>query len=163
MSKVKDLLEKIELFIPGLKGYKEKELLREEDLALRRKVEEMLNNSLSSLRLAEQPLVIGGIDPTIFEERVVQQLEVLRAWVSSAECGFGGLLDKVNIEEPQLQKILENDYKLLSTAEEFRKKAKEISVSTDPQKILESMSEFLDKISKIRSFLENRKRILLGE
>lgn len=160
---IKDIVERIEKFIPGLKGYKEKELLREEDLALRKKVEEILNNTSSNLRLAEQSLVMAGIDPTFFEERVIQQLEVLRAWVTSAECGFGGLLDSVNVEEEELKKVLENDCKLLELAEELRSSSKEVSTAVDPQKVLGSAQDILDKILKIRDLLENRKKILLGE
>ncbi len=160
---IKDIVERIEKFIPGLKGYKEKELLREEDLALRKKVEEILNNTSSNLRLAEQSLVMAGIDPTFFEERVIQQLEVLRAWVTSAECGFGGLLDSVNVEEEELKKVLENDCKLLELAEELRSSSKEVSTAVDPQKVLGSARDILDKILKIRDLLENRKKILLGE
>ncbi len=162
MAMIKEIVEKMELFIPGLKGYKQKELLREEDLGVRRKLEEFLNSATHHLREAEQAIAMSGGDPTLFEEKVVQRIELLRSWISSAESGFGGLFDKVNIEEPQLEAILQNDLQMLETAKELSEKAKELSTTLDTQKIFSAASELSEIIEKIRSLAEKRKQILLG-
>ncbi len=162
MGQIKDLVTSIERFIPGLSGYKGKELLREEDLALRRKLVEMLNAALSDLREAEKYAVMAtGLDPTMFEELVVQKLEVLLNQISSGEAGYGGIFDQITIEETTLSKILENDKKLLETVDAFRKAAADAKAKAMSGNALD-IQGLSSKLGEIATLVEKRRLLLRG-
>ncbi len=160
MSRLKELITAIERFIPGISAYKEKELLREEDLALRRYLRTMLEDALHDLRETERYAVMtSGIDPTLFEEQVVQKLEIIIRELESAEAGYAGWLDQINIEEDVLEAVLENDNALAEKVTAFREAAKQAYSDVMGGKPLD-IAGLSSMVREIEGLLERRKTIL---
>ena len=162
MGRLKDLVTSIEKFIPGLSGYKQKELLREEDLAVRQYIVKVLGESLNDLRQAEQyAIMTSQIDPTFFEQMVVQNLEGIIRRIESAEAGYGGLFDQITVEEPTLENLLENDKNLLEKVTAFRDTAKsEVNKVMSGQPL--DIQSLASAVNEIKTLIENRDKILKG-
>ncbi|MBU7047142.1 MAG: hypothetical protein HXS54_11985 [Theionarchaea archaeon] len=102
------LLEKLELIIPGFKGYKEKEIRREQDKALRNR----LARALDGLKYD----IIGMEEEYPDDLKKVKDLEYLMGRVQKledkiehADYGYAGFFDLIHIDEDKLDEIYQHD------------------------------------------------------
>ncbi len=102
------LLEKLELIVPGFKGYKEKEIRREQDKALRKR----LAKALEDLRYD----IVGMEEEYSDDLKKVKELEYLMGKIQKledkiehADYGYAGFFDLVHIDEDKLDEIYAHD------------------------------------------------------
>ncbi len=147
---LKEVIEGLEKFIPGISGYKEKELLREESLRVREIVEKKLSSIKDRLTSKMRMLLLEGWDPTVFEQTVIRRLERLTAYIRSAEAGYAGVFDHVNVKEDLLTQILEKDKEILEIVEEMEK--------------LEDMNvdKWVSMLDRVEKLIKERKELLKG-
>ena len=141
------ILEKIELLIPGFRGYKQKELRREDDKLLRTRICEELKNIKKDFEYMEDG--IENIDELRECENVIQQIQKLIDKIEHADYGYAGFFDRVHIDEEELDKIYEHDEKIL-------RKIKEIKEREDSKKVLKDLRI-------IEEEFEKRERLTMGE
>ena len=103
-------LENLAYLVPGYRGYKEKELRREEDARLRGRVLAKLQLIRGLLeerigRLAEQSLD-SGVEQL---ERRLRRVEGVADAVRYAPYGFSGFFDAEQVREETLEQLLETD------------------------------------------------------
>ena len=104
-------LEKLELIIPGFKGYKEKEIRREQDKALRNRMVrdlESLKNTLIWIEEKHQ----GNIDVIRHIEVLIARLQKLEDKIEHADYGYAGFFDLIHIGEDELDLAYEHDLKI---------------------------------------------------
>jgi len=103
-------LENLAYLVPGYRGYKEKELRREEDARLRGRVLAKLQAVRALLedrlgRLTEQALEAGAEEL----DRRLRRTEGVADAVRYAPYGFSGFFDAEKVREETLERLLETD------------------------------------------------------
>ena len=113
------LLEKLELIIPGFKGYKEKEIRREQDKALRKR----LVRSIEGLKYD----IVGMEEEHPDELKKVKDLEYLMArlqkledQIEHADYGYAGFFDLIHIDEDKLDLIYQHDLKMFDLINQLK-------------------------------------------
>ncbi len=113
-------LENLAYLVPGYRGYKEKELRREEDARLRGRVlaklqivKAIIEDRLA--RLTEQSLDSGAESL----DRRLRRVEGVADAVRYAPYGFSGFFDVEQVREETLEKILETDLLLFQDLDEM--------------------------------------------
>ncbi|RLF23268.1 MAG: hypothetical protein DRN15_06715 [Thermoprotei archaeon] len=126
MSKELKLLEKIMLVIPGFRGYKKRELIREDDKLVREKVASMLDDARRELeRIMPLALPLMGADVEQMD-RLRKKLMMVSSKIRHAEHGYAGYFDRIKVEERELMKLYEYDYKLIKQAKQILRGVKEL-------------------------------------
>ena len=105
------LLEKLELIIPGFKGYKEKEIRREQDKALRKRLVraiEGLKYDIVGME-EEHPDDLKKVKDL---EYLMGRLQKLEDRIEHADYGYAGFFDLIHIDEDKLDLIYQHDLKM---------------------------------------------------
>jgi hypothetical protein len=75
--------------------------------------------------------------------------------------GYTGFFDIVKVEEQQLDKMIEFDWNLVSTAEKIQEKARNVAKS-DPGKLREALDDLKNELLSLEDTLINRENIIKG-
>ncbi|MFZ1238585.1 MAG: hypothetical protein WBV59_18120 [Anaerolineae bacterium] len=107
-------LERTFAGLPGVKGYKEKELRREADKTVR----ELLARDLDEQRQRLQGLQVdllgaGGLQWVDDVERAVTKLQTLGDRIKTASYGYAPLFDDVKVKEAQLDALAQFDEQMV--------------------------------------------------
>jgi hypothetical protein len=160
------LLEKIELFLPGFRGYKEKELRRESDKLVRNQIYMKLSDSLSKTKDVYRSLVNQGVTETWDDtDRLSARLERVSQQVNHSEYGYAGFFDIVKVKEPQLDQMMDYDYKLLQMSDSVGQAIDSLKDSVDNERWNEARGKVLAATKQVDSLEEaynGRKQVILG-
>jgi hypothetical protein len=155
-----ELLEKLELAIPGYRGYKEKELRREADRLVREHLLKMLEPAYRDFK--SSMLNAAGDTALMQTYNQVQALfDRVIAKLRTASYGYSGFFDAVKVREAELDKLLEYDWNLVSTVERLAKLAREAAAS-EPAKLGEALSSLRGELLALEDLLRKREEILRG-
>ncbi|MBM1154819.1 hypothetical protein DRN94_002960 [archaeon] len=157
MSKVLRLLERLELILPGFHGYKQKELIREDDLLVRRHVASLIDNARQRVEQAMPQVVRTSPDLLPLVDSLRKRMLTVAERVRHAEAGYSGYFDRIKVVEDTLEKVLEADLQLVETGKQLVEQATQLA--SNPQNAAQRLNELLDTVEQT---LENRTRILLG-
>lgn len=153
----KNFLEKIASYIPGLKGYRDKEDRRETDKRLREYMASELDRSRRSLEgLKRDLLAKGQLDPLDEADRVVRKLQRAGDSIRFASYGYAGLFDQVKVQEAELDKIYQYDGELLGVVRAFVEKATGLAPGGDAAAALAALEGAADELLER---IEARKQI----
>jgi len=120
------LAEKIASYIPGYRGYKQKEVRREADKLLRDFMVKRLEAARSRLKTAVRETAESdavGLFRSL--NRVSAVLDRVINKIEHADYGYSGFFDLVKVREAELEKLMNYDYRLLGACEEVSKIAEE--------------------------------------
>lgn len=107
--------EKVVGSIPGYKGYKQKELRREADKLLRKKIGAELDKQRRRLNGQQTALFKAGlIEYTDDLDQAIMKLQTLSDRVKTASYGYRGFFDAVKVKEEQLDALYAFDAGLLA-------------------------------------------------
>ncbi|GBC71811.1 hypothetical protein HRbin02_01599 [Candidatus Calditenuaceae archaeon HR02] len=161
------ILERIASYIPGYRGYKEKELRRETDILVRRKVssllaeaKDMLNSSMSpaaARRLAYDP------EARFTFENLRAEIDRATQRIDKAVAGYAGLFDAVKVKEDKLDAVIDHDLSLIERAERVKILASELvgkEVGSDEWG--EKLRALRSAVSEIDKLIDERTNILKG-
>ncbi|NJE47405.1 hypothetical protein E3E35_08335 [Thermococcus sp. GR7] len=164
MGKETSIWEKLELVIPGFHGYKKKELLREDDRLVREKVAEILAGARRELERALQRCAMVSCGQLVAIDNLRKRLVMLEGKVRHAEAGYAGFFDRVKVKEPELEKLIQYDARMVELAEEIAKMAGVIrGAVSDPARLGVEVLNLDDKIREFEDTVEGRSMILRGE
>ena len=160
------LLEKIELFIPGFRGYKEKELRRESDRLIRTQVYQKLSDATSKAKDAYRALVNQRVSESWDEtDRLMARLDRITERVNHSEYGYAGFFDIAKIKEPELESMIDYDLKLLEMSETISKAIAALRESVDGEKFQEArgkIKEATKTVDALEEAYNNRKQVIIG-
>ncbi len=120
------LAEKIASYLPGYRGYKQKEVRREADKLLRDFMVKKLEAARSHLKTVSREAAdsdAAGLFKNI--NRVSAVLDRVINKIGHADYGYAGFFDLVKVREAELDKLMEYDYRLLGACEEVSRIAEE--------------------------------------
>src|SRR5512139_716626 len=108
------LSERIIAFIPGFRGYKEKEIRRESDRLIRNHLYLKLSAAKNSLRKIQQKLVDRRyVDVATDMDRLSAKMDRIVEKVNHASYGYTGFFDAIKVKEEALDRMITFDNQLI--------------------------------------------------
>lgn len=123
MNENRSLVERIALYIPGYKGYRQKNLRRDEDRAVRGEVARELEAVKNDL-VTVQRATVGDLDLMRETERIRSKVDKYYIDVKKAVGGYSGFHDSVKIMEAELDGLIQWDAKLMDDVQSLKAQAK---------------------------------------
>ena len=109
----RNFIESILRYVPGFRGYLEKEYRRESDALQREWIADRLQRAKRGLDGMSRALVdAGNIDPLPRIDRLRGRLDAFLGRVRGAMHGYSGFFDLVRIREAELERVYEHDLAL---------------------------------------------------
>lgn len=115
MKKNRSLIERIGLYIPIYKGYKEKNLRRDEDRAVREEVARVLERAKLDLATVQRATV-NDVELMRDTERIRSKADRYYIDVKKAVNGYSAFHASVKILEAELDSLIEWDARLIDDA-----------------------------------------------
>lgn len=162
MSKETTLLEKLESLIPGFRGYKQRELIREDDALVRRKIASILDDARVKVERLISNVKKKNISAALRLDDLRLELMKASQMIKHASYGYSGLFDRVKIEEKQLQMLLEYDYKLVTEASKIMEKVLELSFGTD-QELIDKVNSTIELVRQLEDDINAREQLFKSE
>jgi hypothetical protein len=147
--------KKLELLIPGLRGYRKQEDIRVSDDMLRNQVADKLDQAKSNLEGLRTQIAAAGdftnlsaVGPLIF------QLQQVSGQVRHAQQGYSGFVANISVNEDTLNKLYEYDYDFVNSAFQLASATSPQNLSYDPT----APNSIQSKVSAISSSLSDVKQ-----
>ncbi|MHB8567773.1 MAG: hypothetical protein ACYC7D_07195 [Nitrososphaerales archaeon] len=109
--------KKLELLIPGLKGYRTKEDIRVSDELLRNQVANKLDQTKSNLENLRKQMVTGDDFTNLSSVgSLISQVQQLSGVVRHSQQGYSGFAATIQIDQNKLNSLYDYDYAFVSAA-----------------------------------------------
>lgn len=130
MKEKLSLTERVALYIPGYRGYREKNLRREEDRAVRNEVAKALQGTKAELgtiqrELASQPVLMMDM------ERIRTKVDRYDVMVRKAVNGYSAFHAAVKIDESDLDALVKWDAQLIDDIKLLREATSDLLKTVD--------------------------------
>ena len=160
------LSERIGAFIPGFRGYKEKELRRESDKLIRNHLTLKLSNSKNDLKQIFQKLSDRRYFDVLTDmDRLVAKMDRVVEKVNHASYGYSGFFDVVKVKEDALDRMIDFDSKLIdgvnTVATEIDAFKAELA-SGETKNMKQRIQTITDKLEIFEDTFDSRDEIIKG-
>ncbi len=175
MSKRLGWLEKAAMLIPGYRGYKKRELLRDDDKRLRSYVADVLRQAASTIQQASSELVArlgpqamawlqAPGNPVESLNNTATRIYNVASFIEHLEAGYSPSFNPLKVKEEELEKVLEIDNAMIGFAHVILETAKNILTQVRSQgyydlRLLTTIHSSLDELERIAA---ERRRFLHG-
>ena len=165
------LVKKLQLLIPGLRGYRSKEDLRVSDELLRNQVADRLDHVKMNLDQLRKKVAAGGDFTNLTTVgSLISQVQTLSGEVRHAAQGYAGWVAPISVKEDKLNKLYDYDYSFVSAVfqlDDASAPGKLNYDSTSPNSIQTPLGSLSQNVSDIRQKwslrLETIEGIALGQ
>jgi len=160
------LSERILAFIPGFRGYKEKELRRESDKLIRNHLYLKLSTAKSGLKAIFQKLADRRyFDVMTDMDRLTAKMDRVVEKVNHASYGYTGFFDLVKVKEDALDRMIDFDNKLIDGVNSFAADVDAFKVelaSGETKNMKERIQNLTDKLESFEEAFDKRQEVILG-
>lgn len=160
------LLEKIMGYIPGYRGYKEKELRRESDRLVRMEAVNRLKDAKNTFRRKfANPLAVQKLssEDTYRFETLLARLDRVTQRIDRAVAGYAGMFDAVKVKEDKLDSVIQHDLSLIEKATSIKKDVENVvKMETGKDEWRSAIDELISKVEELDSLVDQRSEILRG-
>lgn len=157
----KNWFEKLAEYIPGYKGYKQKELRREADKIQRLYVAERLASILDALDTLKLDLVNRGeLDKLAIIDVTGRKLRTVTDRIRYADYGYAGLFDTNKVDEDILDQLYQFDHGLVTGVAEIETLA--AALSPDSPTLKGDIALLEDKIEALGAHFAEREHLITG-
>jgi len=140
--------KKLELLVPGLRGYRSREDIRVADDMLRNQVADKLDQAKANLESLRKQMVAAGDFTNISSVgSLIFDMQGLSGQVRHAAQGYSGFVASISVNEPQLNKLYEYDYDFVNSAVQLLAATSPQNLTYDPT----APSSIQPKVSAISS------------
>ena len=160
------LSERIAAFLPGFRGYKEKELRRESDRLVRNHLTLKLSMAKKDLRTISQKLADRRyLDVITDMDRLLAKMDRVVEKINHASYGYTGLFDAVKVKEEALDRMIAFDSQLI---DEINALSAEIDAfKTDLASGLNTnlkarIQNSIDELESVEDTFDKRGEVILG-
>ncbi|MCI4349607.1 MAG: zinc ribbon domain-containing protein [Thermoplasmata archaeon] len=127
------ILKKIQLLVPGFRGYRQGEDLREADSVLRLQVADKVHRTTAILADRRQALAAAGqYDGLTDLALALADLQRLEGEIRHAEQGYTGLSAAVRVDLPAQETLYQYDYGFATAADDLANAASSLSDASTP-------------------------------
>ena len=162
----RSLLEKIMGYIPGYRGYKEKELRRESDRLVRMEVVNRLKTAKTAFRRTfANPSAVQKLsgDDTYRFDAFNSRLDRVTQRIDRAVAGYAGMFDAIKVKENKLDSVIQHDLSLIERAESIKADVeKTVSIEPGTDEWRTAMDALVSKIEELDSLVNERSNLLRG-
>lgn len=121
------IIKKIELFIPGYKGYREKEDLRIADSLLRNQLANQMQSVIESVQRSKEGLAKSMNFPLLNDiGELDNSMQALMNKIRHAQQGYSGISADIRIEQSELNRLYEWDLSLLQLTDILKQRSSEL-------------------------------------
>lgn len=147
-------VKKLQLLIPGLRGYRSKEDIRVSDELLRNQVADRLDKVKGNLDLIRKQMTTAG-DLTNLTSigSLISQVQGLSGEVRHAAQGYAGWVAPIQVNEDKLNKLYDYDYTFVSAVFQLDEATSPGNLtydSTSPNSIQTALGGFAGNVADIR-------------
>ena len=160
------LLEKIMGYVPGYKGYKEKELRRESDRLVRMETVNRLKAAKTAFRRTfANPSAVQKLssDDVYRFDAFNNRIDRATQRIDRAVAGYAGMFDAVKVKEDKLDSVLQHDVNVIEKAEAVKadvEKASSVEPATDEWRA--AMDAVIAKVEEMDRLVDERSSLLRG-
>ncbi len=152
MNNDRSLVERIALYIPSYKGYRQKNLRRDEDRAVRQEVARTLEAVKGDLATVQRSTV-GNLELMRDTERIRSKTDKYYIDVKKAVGGYSSFHDSTKILEKDLDNLISWDAKLIDDAESLKMQTKAVLDATNREtstlgNLLRELEKTVDQLSE---------------
>ncbi len=167
-EKVKDertLLKKIELAIPGFRGYRKREDLRIADSMLRDYLANQMDVVEDELKIIRK-ILSRRMMMEVLEDisSLVNRMSALEGKVRHAEQGYMGLVGDYRVDEPELNRVYEFDLSLIGKIKLLKEKAEhlhDVAKKGGIDDVIECIEEMDEVLSEFDELFDTRRNVML--
>jgi hypothetical protein len=160
------LSERIVAFIPGFRGYKEKEIRRESDRLVRNHLNLKLTATKESLKDIFQKLTDRRyFDVMTDMDRLVARMDRVTEKVNHASYGYSGFFDAVKVKEENLDRMIDFDNQLIDDVEAFSAEVSAFKTELaggETKNVKARIQALTDKLDVFESAFDRRGEVILG-
>ena len=161
-----NLPEKIASFVPGFRGYKEKEIRRESDRLIRNHLYLKLSAEKTDLRAIEQKLADRRYFDVLTDmDRLLAKMDRVVEKVNHAPYGYSGFFDAVKVREENLDHMMDFDNKLLDGINALGTEIDAFNAdlaSGATANLKTRVQNVTDKLESLESTFDQRNEVILG-
>lgn len=163
MRNDRTLIERISLYIPVYRGYREKNLRRDEDRAVRTEVARTLEGTKTDLATMQMSTV-GNTELMRDAERLRSKTDRYCVSVKKSVGGYSSFHTSVKITESDLDNLVAWDAKLIKDAVALREQAAEMTNSADcgETDLKASMKELERTVDRLLEDYNGREKVMRG-
>jgi hypothetical protein len=158
------LVERIVSYVPGYRGYKQKELRRESDRLIRMKVSALIREgkeNFESFSISNLETISKDKDLRMSYDNIRFMFDKVWQKIDKAEVGYSGFFDIIKIREEELDQITKYDLSLIDSAEKIKNETKELnnkildanSIKGEMRKIISLLQDLEEKIDERNKFI----------
>ena len=160
------IAKKLELLIPGLRGYRSKEDIRVSDELLRNQVADKLDHVKDNLQqLRKQVAAASDFTDLTSVGSLIAQVQTLSGEVRHAAQGYAGWVAPIQINEDRLNKLYDYDYSFVSAVFQLDQATSPGSLAYDasaPNSIQTSLNGLVRSVADIRQKWSQRVEAIEG-
>jgi uncharacterized protein Yka (UPF0111/DUF47 family) len=160
------LSERIAAFIPGFRGYKEKELRRESDRLIRNHLNLKLSAAKADLRSIFQKLADRRyLDVTTDMDRLVAKMDRVAEKVNHASYGYTGFFNIVKVKEENLDRMIDFDNKLIDGVNSLAANVNAFKTtlsSGDTANLKDKIQAITTELEALEDTFDKREEVILG-
>jgi hypothetical protein len=169
LSKVQgqmNLPERIAAFVPGFRGYKEKEIRRESDKLIRNHLYLKLTIEKTDLREIEQKLADRRYFDVLTDmDRLVAKMDRVVEKVNHASYGYSGFFDAVKVREDSLDHMIAFDNQLLDGINALTTEIDGLKTDLSggvTANLKTRVQAVTDKLDSLESTFDQRNEVIMG-
>ena len=160
------LSERIAAFIPGFRGYKEKEIRRESDRLLRNHLYLKLSTEKNDLREISQKIADRRyFDVMTDMDRLLAKMDRVAEKVNHASYGYSGFFDAVKVKEENLDNMIAFDNKLIDGVNALTSQIdafKADLTSGNTSNLKTNVQNVTAKLESLEDTFDQRNEIIMG-
>jgi len=154
----KNIFEKIGAFIPGYKGYSEKEGRRDTDKLLRLEIAKHLDRMKETMNdVIRQQTDEKKMDFINDLDRIKRNLDIAANQVRFANHGESGFFDIVQVDTTDLDKLYQYDMGIKEESEQLALKIKSLQASENLKK---DCSSIISSLAALSEKMTNRDKVI---
>ncbi len=154
-------IETILRYIPGFRGYLEKEYRRDADRLYREYLAEQLRHARSALdRLGRQLVQQAQLDLLPELERITGRIDHLRSRIDGAVRGYSGFFDLVQITEETLDRVYAHDGALVNLCYDLAQQTKALQPGAED--LQAQLDRIAARVDELHEQWDSRDHILQG-
>ncbi len=160
------LSERIAAFIPGFRGYKEKEIRRESDRLIRNHLTLKLTTDKNDLKEISQKLADRRyFDVMTYMDRLQAKMDRVVEKVNHASYGYSGFFDAVKVKEDSLDRMIDFDNKLIGGVDALDAEItgfKADLASGNTSNLSTRVQAVTDKLENFEDTFDQRNAVIIG-